>query len=101
MMDDPPRLGEDPAASDVARALREARSDVLSPEAVARVHAGLIAAGIALPHAVSGGQLPATRSPMAKLFMAAARVGLACLGLASLGLVGMLGVQQIRAHPAA
>jgi hypothetical protein len=88
MMQAPRRLSDDPAEPELARALREAQGDVLSPEAVARVQASLAAAGV-------GGPKPP--SPMTKLVgPALAGLGLVGLGLVGLGLVGALGVASLR-----
>jgi hypothetical protein len=93
MNQDPRRLGDDPADPELARALRAAQGDVLSPESVARVQASLAAAGI-----VSAGAAPA-----AKLFSAALRFRLGLgLGLVALGLAGVAGVAATRdRHPGA
>ncbi len=75
-------------AAYVGRALREARGDVLSPDAVARVRASLMAAGIA----ADAPQGPAPRSPLAKLLGATRlRVGLVGLGVVGLGIAGVAG----------
>jgi hypothetical protein len=82
---DPRRLSDDPAEPELARALRDAQGDVLSPEAVARVRAALVMTGVAAASGAGAAGLGAgLRSPLAKLLAAAARlgVGLACLGLA-------------------
>ncbi len=93
MTQDPHRLSDDPAGPDLARALREARGDVLSPDAVARVRASLMAAGIA----AGAPQAPAPLSPMAKLLGATRlRVGLVGLGVVGLGIAGVAGFASMR-----
>lgn len=95
MTQDPRRLTEDPAGPELARALREAQGNVLSPEAMDRVRAGLLASGIALragpvhapPSApqVPGNAVLKPLSWVAKgLTATSLKVGLAALGLALL-----------------
>ena len=85
MTQDPERLRDDAAAPELARALRGAHDDLLSPAAVARVRAALVVAGVSAGGAGLGA---GARSASAKLLTVAlgVRVGLACLGLAALGL---------------
>jgi hypothetical protein len=87
----PRRLSDDPAEPELARALREAQGDVLSPEAVARVQTSLAAAGIGAPK-------PPGPQPVAKLLTSAMglRVG---LGIVGLGLAGAVGVASMRQAP--
>jgi hypothetical protein len=105
MMQPPHRLSDDPAKSELARALRDAQGDVLSPEAVARVRAALVVAGVVAatgaPPQTPGGLGAGPRSPLAKLLTAPARlwVGLACLGLA--GAAGVASMRQTPSHPGA
>jgi hypothetical protein len=94
MTQDPRRLRDDPTAPEVAQALRGAQGDVLSPDAVARVRAGLAAAGVV--GAGMGALAAAPRSPAAKLLGVALRVGLAGLGLA-----GVVGIASMRHAPGA
>lgn len=93
-MTDPPRLRDDPAAPELARELRRAQGDVLSPEAVARVQGALRAAGVATTGAAAAGALGAAASPkpLSRLFGAAMRlrIGLAVVGLA----VGVAGASR-------
>jgi hypothetical protein len=91
----PRRLRDDPASPELARALREAQGDVLSPEALARVGAGLTAAGIAAAAGAGAGMGAGLSSPAAKLLALAARLG---VGLAGLGIVGagVVGVASMR-----
>ena len=95
MMQDPHRLADDPAGSELARALREAQGNVLSREAMERVRAGLLASGIAPGSDPACSHLPAPQTPgsflpnplswVAKGFTATSlKVGLAALGLALL-----------------
>jgi hypothetical protein len=86
MTQDPRRLADDSAGSDLARALREARGDVLSPERVTRVSAALQAAGIGAASAAAAGLGAGARAPkslVAKLLAAGPlRVGLAAIVVA-------------------
>ncbi len=95
MMQDPPRLSDDPGEPEIARALREAQGDVLSVDAVARVRAALTA----LP----GGPAAGPRSPMARLLTGATplRIGLAGLVLAGLGLGGAAAMRHAPSPPVA
>jgi hypothetical protein len=89
MIDDHRRLCDSAADPELARALREARGDVLSPDAVARVRAGLTAAGVvAAAAAAAGAARPLGGSVVAKV--------LAVIGVASLGIVGLAALRHTR-----
>ncbi len=98
MTQDPRRFSDDAAEPNLARALREAQGDVLSPQAVARVRTALTVAGVA---AAGAGLGAAPRSSLGKLLMSTARlrIGLAGLGIAGLGLAGAAGVAWMRHTP--
>ena len=89
MKEDPPRLFEGDPSSDLARALRAARADVLSPDAVARVRAGVVTASAAAataPAATSATSAAAKGASSGLVFKAS--VAIVLLG-AALGAYGL------------
>jgi hypothetical protein len=95
MIQSPQRLGKDMTDLELSRALREAQGDVLSPEAVARVRAGLRAAGVLGAASASAAAAPAQSLAMKALAAAARRrVGVGVLAIVAVGAGGAIAMRH-------